>query len=152
MRRLLTLAVVLAVVPSTADIVVENEPIIYDEIFDLEYAFEGKQSIYSDTVAKYYCVFRSNWSKENHPEEFPPAARWSAPLLFSHTKQYVPALKNKKAPNGVEQLVEVRCCACGLHLFVKTIHYIMCAHYCALPHRTIVQICLSLPLGRVQCR
>jgi Spondin_N len=108
MKRLLALAVVFAVVPSAADIVVENEPIVYDEIFDLEYAIEGVDSIYSERVAKYYCVFRSNWSKENHPAEFPQSARWSAPLLFSHTKQYYPALKNKEAPNGVEQLVEVR--------------------------------------------
>jgi Spondin_N len=107
MKSLLALVVLFVVVPSTADIVVENEPIIYDEIFDLDYAIESDESIYSAKQAKYYCVFRSNWNKENHPADYPKLARWSAPLLYSHTKQYFPALKNKEAPNGVEQLVEV---------------------------------------------
>lgn len=111
MKRLLSLVVASIAVSTTADIVVENEPIVYNEIFDLEYAIEGVDSIYSDRHAKYYCVFRSNWNKDNHPAEYPDSARWSAPLLYSHTKQYYPALKNKNAPNGVEQLVEVNPCS-----------------------------------------
>lgn len=89
-----------------SDIVFENELIKSDEIFDLVYAIESNVSAYVQNQSKFYCVFRSNWNKANQPTDFPELARWGSPAMFSHTKQYVPFLKNREAPQGVEIVAE----------------------------------------------
>jgi len=94
-----------------ANIVVENELIDTKEIFDLESARDSSVYAWDNNglnVSKYYCVFRNNWSADNHPSKYPELTRWSNPVLFSHTKQYAPFLKNKAAPYGVETIAEVR--------------------------------------------
>jgi len=94
-----------------ADIFYENELIETTEIFDLNYALDSSVWAYDNNglnTSKYYCVFRSNWNEENHPAEFPKLARWANPVLFSHTKQYAPYIKNRAAPLGVETIAEVR--------------------------------------------
>jgi Spondin_N len=108
MLALLLLLLATATV-SASDFVFENEVIKLDEIFDLDYARESDVSIYNDVnTTSYYCVFRSHWTAENHPAQYPELARWGDPIMFSHTKQYAPFLKNLAAPNGVEQIAEVR--------------------------------------------
>jgi Spondin_N len=100
-----------AALPVAADIVYNNEEIKTEEIFDLDYAKDSEVSVYQNdglNETYYYCTFRSNWNKENHPSQYPDLARWSSPLMFSHTKQYAPYLKNLKAPYGIEQIAEVR--------------------------------------------
>ena len=92
-----------------ADIVYENELIKTTEIFDLDYALDSSVWAYDQNknVSKYYCVFRNNWNPENHPADFPELARWANPVLFSHTKEYAPFIKNRAAPQGVETIAEV---------------------------------------------
>ena len=103
-------ALVALAATSQADIVYENEVIKASEIFDLDYSLDSSVWAYDQqnkNVSKYYCVFRSNWNLENHPADFPELARWANPVLFSHTKEYAPFLKNRGAPNGVETVAEV---------------------------------------------
>ena len=103
-------ALVALAATAQADIVYENEVITTSEIFDLDYALDSTVWAYDQqtlNVSKYYCVFRSNWNQENHPADFPELARWANPVLFSHTKEYSPFLKNRGAPNGVETVAEV---------------------------------------------
>jgi hypothetical protein len=90
-----------------ADVVFENELIKPEEIFDLVRANDSAVKALSNNATRYYCIFRSNWSPENHPEEYPQLASWGNPMMFSHTKQYAPFLKNRAAPYGVEQIAEV---------------------------------------------
>lgn len=93
---------------ASADIVLENELIKTEEIFDLVYARESEPPVFagSSVQAMYYCVFRSNWNKKNHPEDYPSLANWGAPAILSHTKQYAPFLKGREAEFGVEQIAE----------------------------------------------
>jgi hypothetical protein len=104
----LSLLLLATVASSVADIVFENEVIKVAEIFDLDYARASEVSIYEENTTAYYCVFRSHWTSENHPAQYPELARWGDPLMFSHTKQYAPFLKDRKAPSGVEHIAEVR--------------------------------------------
>lgn len=109
MKLLLSLVAFFAT--ARADVFFENELIKTTEIFDLDYALDSSVWAYENNgrnASKYYCVFRSNWNPENHPAEFPKMARWGNPVLFSHTKQYAPYIKNRAAPIGVETIAEVR--------------------------------------------
>jgi hypothetical protein len=109
MSKLTLLFVAAALVAkAAADIVFENEEIKLDEIFDLDYARASNVSITDLSVTtSYYCTFRSNWNVANHPALYPALARWGNPFMYAHTKQYAPFLKNREAPSGVEQIVEV---------------------------------------------
>ena len=103
----------LAAITVTADIVMENELIISNEVFDLNYAMDSQvEAVRQRNETQMYCIFRSKWTVEDHPEHFPKLARFSTPVLFSHTKQYTPFLKNREANYGVEVLAEV--CMCRL--------------------------------------
>jgi Spondin_N len=132
----LGLLLVATIALSAADIVFENEEIKAEEIYDLDYARASEVSVYDViNTTSYYCVFRSNWNVENHPANFPDVPRWGNPLMFSHTKQYAPYIKNRPAPNGVELIAEVsslslaqsrhtmfgeayeRCCSAVTHTF-----------------------------------
>jgi hypothetical protein len=91
----------------TADIVFENEAIVASDVFDLKYAIKSDVVETSRNATKYYCVFRSLWTEQDHPNDYPDLARYSTPVIFSHTKQYTPFLKNRDANYGVEILAEV---------------------------------------------
>ena len=118
MTKLTLLFVAAVVAKAAADIVFESEEIKLDEIFDLDYARASNVSIADVSVTtSYYCTFRSNWNVANHPALYPALARWGNPFMFAHTKQYAPFLKDRAAPSGVEQLVEV----CG-SLAVSILH------------------------------
>ena len=91
-----------------ADVVFENEIIKTEEVFDLKYAMDS--TIYAGTQnqSKYYCIFRSNWNKNNHPNDYPDGlARFGEQIIVTHTKEYIPYLKNREAPAGVEKIAEV---------------------------------------------
>lgn len=95
----------------SADIVMENELIISNEVFDLKYALDSDvEASRQRNETQLYCIFRSKWTKEDHPAHFPKLARFSTPVLFSHTKQYTPFLKNREANYGVKIIAEVRVC------------------------------------------
>ena len=103
------LAVTLLALVSTvsADIIFENEEIKVDEVFDLKYALNSGVLKNVRNATKYYCVFRSLWTPEDHPNHYPKLARYTTPVLFSHTKQYTPFLKNREANYGLEIIAEV---------------------------------------------
>jgi len=102
-------AVLSLITLARADIVYENEPIVASEVFDLKFAYNSKVGTGLRNNTKYYCVYRSLWNKQNHPVDYPEKPRISPQVIFSHTKQYTPFLKNREANRGVEVLVEVRC-------------------------------------------
>jgi hypothetical protein len=91
-----------------ADILLENDLIVPEEIFDLKYAIDSDSDWMAPNVTKFYCVFRSLWTPEDHPVDFPDLARWSNPIIFSHAKEFTPFVKNRKANYGVEIIAEVR--------------------------------------------
>jgi hypothetical protein len=101
-------ALLLATTVIQADIVMENELIISNEVFDLNYAMDSEvEAVRQRNETQFYCIFRSKWTVEDHPEHFPKLARFSTPVLFSHTKQYTPFLKNREANYGIEIIAEV---------------------------------------------
>ncbi|GAX25699.1 hypothetical protein FisN_14Lh007 [Fistulifera solaris] len=100
-------ALLLATTGIQADIVMENELIISNEVFDLNYAMDSEvEAVRQRNETQFYCIFRSKWTVEDHPEHFPKLARFSTPVLFSHTKQYTPFLKNREANYGIEIIAE----------------------------------------------
>jgi hypothetical protein len=57
---------------------------------------------------QYYCVFRSLWTPEHHPVDFPDKAQWSSPVLLSHAKRFIPFEENKTTTLGVQRIAQVR--------------------------------------------
>jgi hypothetical protein len=108
MAKLLGIVAFLLLATGRADIVVENELIKQKEIFDLEYAKPSEVWRNDANTTKYYCIFRGNWNPTKQPADFPELARFGNPMLFSHTKDFIPFLKNRAAKYGVEVIAEVR--------------------------------------------
>ena len=96
-----------------SDIILNNELIETTDVFDLQYALDSNVSAAVPASvngqAKYYCVYRNNWNKKNHPNYYPTFARIGNPMIFSHTKEYVPFLQKEQAPAAVEKIAEVSC-------------------------------------------
>ena len=107
MMKLTTLLLGLASL-ARADIDIENDLIIAEEIFDLKYALDSDNRWTIGNATKYYCVFRSLWTPEDHPNLYPELAEFASPAVFSHTKAYSPFIKNREANHGVEIIAEVR--------------------------------------------
>jgi len=55
---------------------------------------------------RYYCTFRGKWSKERHPNDFPKAASWSAPVIMSHSKDWRMWTGTETVTAGVEYMAE----------------------------------------------
>jgi len=55
---------------------------------------------------RYYCTFRGKWSAERHPNDFPKAASWSAPIMISHTKDWRMWTGTETVTAGVEYTAE----------------------------------------------
>jgi hypothetical protein len=76
---------------------------------------------------KYYCVFRNLWDEAHHPKSYPALARWSDPVIYSSTKQYMPWLRNRQTSYGIEKLAEV--CTIGFtaltKLSINSMHFAM---------------------------
>ena len=106
MTKLALLLLTLAV-PVSANIVYDNAVIKVTDIFDLVYARDSNVSSTEQTTPEYYCIFRSNWNTDNDPAEYPDLARWGNPLMFSHTNQHVPFIKDKSATAGVKLIAQV---------------------------------------------
>lgn len=92
----------------SADIVVENDLIDPKDIYDVVVQQDSKHWWMSTNVTKYYCVMRGLWNPQNHPAEFPQLARFSNPLMYSSTKQFLPWLPKRATTYGVEKIAEVR--------------------------------------------
>jgi hypothetical protein len=90
-----------------ADIVVENDLIIPEEIYDFVYSTDSDVWWRTTNATRYYCIFRSLWTKMEHPKEYPLAARWSDIVMYSTTKYYRPWLKNRATTLGIETIAEV---------------------------------------------
>lgn len=83
--RLQLLLLLAAVVRS--DIVVENDLIIPEEIYDFLYSTDSSVWWQSPNTTKYYCIFRNLWTKMHHPKEYPPNARWGPVVMYSAVKE-----------------------------------------------------------------
>jgi hypothetical protein len=59
--------------------------------------------------ATYSCVLTNNWSRANHPVQYPGSAHWSPPVVVSHSEGYEMWAPGKLASRGVERVAEVRC-------------------------------------------
>jgi hypothetical protein len=105
---LLLLMVIFFVNIVHADIVVDNEIIRPEEIFDFTYSEDSPVDWQTRNVTKYYCIYRSLWSTRDHPANFPQMARLSNVAMYTSTKQYLPWLQTRAVTVGVERLAEVR--------------------------------------------
>jgi len=101
------LLLLVAVTPAVSDIVIDGLDLNLGEIYDLEYARISDHWAMEPNSTQYYCVFRSNWNSEDHPNDYPELAHFGAPVMFSHTKQFAPFIKGKRAEYGVEKIAEV---------------------------------------------
>jgi len=55
---------------------------------------------------RYYCTFRGKWNRERHPNDFPTAASWSAPVIVSHSKGWRMWTGTETVTAGVEYMAE----------------------------------------------
>ena len=91
---------------TTADIVVENDLIKPEEIYDFVVLQDSQHWWQSRNVTKYYCIMRGLWNPQNHPKKFPQLARMSNPMIYSGKKEYRPWLINRQTNIGVEKVAE----------------------------------------------
>ena len=92
----------------SADIVVENDLIIPEEIYDFVALQDSNKWWQTTNRTKYYCIMRGLWNPQNHPAKFPELARFSNPLMYSSSKQFLPWLRNRATTYGIEKIAEVR--------------------------------------------
>lgn len=58
-------------------------------------------------TTKYYCTFRNLWTKQRHPKNYPdPLARWSGPIMWTHTTQFEPWRAQYPVTRGIEKVAE----------------------------------------------
>eukprot|EP00527_Entomoneis_sp_CCMP2396_P004032 CAMPEP_0198148804 /NCGR_PEP_ID=MMETSP1443-20131203/43407_1 /TAXON_ID=186043 /ORGANISM="Entomoneis sp., Strain CCMP2396" /LENGTH=403 /DNA_ID=CAMNT_0043813619 /DNA_START=50 /DNA_END=1261 /DNA_ORIENTATION=- len=91
---------------ASADIVVENDLINPEEIFDFIVLQDSNHWWLSPNTTQYFCVMRGLWNPYNHPKKFPNLARVSNPLIYTSSKQYLPWLINRATTWGVEKIAE----------------------------------------------
>ena len=91
---------------TTADIVVENDLIKPEQIYDFVVLQDSQHWWQSRNVTKYYCIMRGLWNPQNHPKKYPQLARMSNPVIYSGTKEFRPWLLNRATSRGVEKVAE----------------------------------------------
>mmetsp|Transcript_3387 Transcript_3387/g.7089 ORF Transcript_3387/g.7089 Transcript_3387/m.7089 type:complete len:401 (-) Transcript_3387:22-1224(-) len=90
----------------SADIVIENDLINPEEIFDFVVLQDSSHWWLSPNSTHYFCIMRGLWNPFNHPKKYPNLARMSNPIMYSSTKQYMPWLINRATTWGVEKIAE----------------------------------------------
>lgn len=107
-KTLLFLLASLACFPRLrADITVINDIVIPQEIYDFVYSSDSTTWWRSKNRTSYYCIFRSLWTKESAPNDYPNMARVTDPVMYSTTKEYRPWLKGRATTRGIEKIAEV---------------------------------------------
>ncbi|KAL7565324.1 hypothetical protein ACA910_014607 [Epithemia clementina (nom. ined.)] len=91
---------------ASADIVVENDLINPEDIYDFIVLQDSNHFWLSPNTTQYFCIMRGLWNPKNHPKKFPGMARISNPIAYSSTKQWLPWLINRATTLGVEKLAE----------------------------------------------
>jgi hypothetical protein len=92
---------------AAADIVVDNEIINPDDIYDIVYSEDSDENWKSVNTKKYYCMYRNLWTKIDHPVQYPQFARLSSVIMYSSTTGFLPWLRTRSTTVGVELLAEV---------------------------------------------
>ena len=92
---------------ASADIVVENDLINPEDIYDFIVLQDSNHWWLSPNTTQYFCIMRGLWNPKNHPKKFPGMARMSNPIVYSSTKQWLPWLINRATTWGVEKIAEV---------------------------------------------
>ena len=100
------LAIAWSTTAKTADIVVENDVIKPEEIYDFISLDDSDVWWETPNATKYYCMMRSMWNATRHPKEFPYPARMANPLVYSARVEYRPWLLNRQTTWGVEKMAE----------------------------------------------
>lgn len=54
----------------------------------------------------YACRFENEWSRSNHPNNYPSSAHWSPPVLVAHSLDYTMWREGGMATEGVELVAE----------------------------------------------
>lgn len=74
---------------------------------DVLLTIPGEVSMFSTDTIKYYCTYRNLWTPERHPTNYPvDQARWTGPILWTHTTEFVPWRDNWPASRGIEKIAE----------------------------------------------
>lgn len=90
----------------SADIVVENDLINPEEIYDTIVLQDSNHWWLSPNTTQYFCIMRALWNPRNHPKKYPGMARMSNPIAYSSTKEWLPWLINRATTLGVEKIAE----------------------------------------------
>lgn len=94
----------------TADIAIEDQVIIPEDIYDLvelQKSNHTMQDIQNNNLtASYYCIMRNLWNRQSHPNQFPKMARISNPVIYSGTTSFHPWMINRTASAGIEFMAE----------------------------------------------
>lgn len=91
---------------TAADIVVENDIIKPEQIYDFVVLQDSDHWWEAQNVTKYYCIMRGLWNPQNHPNKYPELARMSNPMIYSGHKEFRPWLLNRQTTLGVEKIAE----------------------------------------------
>lgn len=105
---------------AAADIIVNNELIDPDEVYDFVYSADSDEWWKTENTKKYYCIYRNLWTKVHHPEKYPRFARLSDTIMYSSTTGFTPWLKSKRITTGVESLIEVSQVICVIRNVFQT--------------------------------
>lgn len=89
-----------------ADIVLDNDMIEPEEVYDFVVLQDSDRWRQSTNETKYYCIMRGLWNPQNQPHRFHPLASMSNPILYSGTKKFRPWLINRQTTWGVEKIAE----------------------------------------------
>jgi Spondin_N len=75
------------------DVLIENKGVTSESVTD---------------KIRYQCTFRGLWTKERQPKNYPESqARWSGPILWTHTLQFKPWSQGFAVTRGAEKMAEV---------------------------------------------
>ena len=104
-----TLGSVALLVPSVlADITVVNNLIVPSQIYDFTYSNTSNVWWRGRNRTMYYCIFRSLWTKDSAPNDYPKQARFTDPFMYSSTKEFLPWQLGKAVSVGIGKIATVR--------------------------------------------
>ena len=69
---------------------------------------ETMSGVPTTTDARFKCSFENLWTEENHPQDYPDNAAWSAPIFVVHSNQLTVWETGQLASPGVSRFVKVR--------------------------------------------
>lgn len=106
-----------------ADITVVNNLIVPSQIYDFTYSNTSNVWWRGRNRTMYYCIFRSLWTKDSAPNDYPKQARFTDPFMYSSTKEFLPWQLGKAVSVGIGKIATVRLFRCEFICKGRSQHY-----------------------------